>query len=65
VWQGSKDSRYNDLQDQALALLETRSKNISNEAARQKFLEQVPANRALLRQVAELPLTAKTLRNEN
>lgn len=65
VWQGSNDSRYNDLQDQALALLETRSKNISNEAARQKFLEQVPANRALLRQVAELPLTAKTLRNEN
>lgn len=61
VWQGLNDSRTNDLWAKALALLETRSKKFSNEEARKKFLEQVPAHRAILRQGIEPPISGKTL----
>ena len=65
VWQGLKDSRTDVLWEKALDLLETRSKKISSEEAQKKFLEQVPAHRAILRQGIESPISGKSLRPEN
>jgi outer membrane protein assembly factor BamD (BamD/ComL family) len=49
VWQGLGDSRTDNLWKEARTLLQQRSEKFSNEAARQMFLEEVPARRAILK----------------
>ena len=49
VWQGLGDSRTDNLWKEARTLLQQRSEKFSNEAARQMFLEEVPAHRAILK----------------
>ncbi|MEJ2750413.1 MAG: tetratricopeptide repeat protein, partial [Anaerolineae bacterium] len=48
VWDGSGDSRANDLWPKAHALLRQRSQKIPDAEARKKFLEQVPVHQAIL-----------------
>ena len=48
VWQGLGDSRFEIVREKAHALLRERSEKIPDEAARQMFLQNVPAHRAIL-----------------
>ncbi len=48
VWDGLEDLRAVDLWQRARALLHERGEKLSDTAARQMFLEQVPAHRAIL-----------------
>ena len=48
VWQGLGDSRADKLWKKARTLLQQRSEKIENDSARQMFLENVSAHRAIL-----------------
>ncbi len=48
VWQGLGDSRANNLSKKARTLLQQRSEKIEDTGARQMFLQNVPAHRAIL-----------------
>lgn len=49
VWQGLGDSRADNLWEKARALLQQRSEKIEDIGARQMFLQNVPAHRAILK----------------